>query len=295
MDFETFGDVRIVRPALEVEELIRRKARAHLFSRFAPGEYRGGAAVNELLRDQYQFYDGSLRNLIPRLASRGAVEFLLAQNDEAWRLLHGRGILDLKERERWKWIEPRFRRAIKIIVELMCMQGTFNKSPVRSPGEARTLMGAAISCAENIVALAQQSDTAHSVFPDHCVASVFDSGPYDFTVEIEGEYAGHDEAFTDRVVRDRNSRHRFVAFPQFDNHTATHQQYLDDAFRTSFGMSYGEVIFSVKGVIDHAEPSEDWMATPRDRGRTQWLQHYTGTPDRRESGGLQPETRFPGV
>ena len=106
-----------------------------------------------------------------------------------------------------------------------------------------------------MVDLAHQSDCVHSVFPHDCVARVFDSGPYDFTIDIEGAHIGYDRTFSDRVIRDRESRNQFVGFPQFDNHTATHQRYLDDAFSQSFGMSYGEFIAALISVINDCQPS----------------------------------------
>ena len=120
MGFEQFGDVQIFRPSYEAEDAIRRQARIHLFSRFTPGEYRGAEAANEIVQHQFRIYEHLLRPLIPKLASRGGAEILLFQYDEAWRLLHGKGILDLRERERWMWVEPRLKRALKFLVERIC-------------------------------------------------------------------------------------------------------------------------------------------------------------------------------
>jgi hypothetical protein len=77
----------------------------------------------------------------------------------------------------------------------------------------------------------------------------------DFEISVEGEYAGFNRAFRERIVRDRHSRDRFVGFPQFDYHTATHQKYLDASFSQSFGMSYGEFIAAIRAVIEDCQPS----------------------------------------
>jgi len=49
-----FGDVHIFRPSAEVEALIRRESRAHLLSRFSPGDYGGAAAANEIIQHQFR-------------------------------------------------------------------------------------------------------------------------------------------------------------------------------------------------------------------------------------------------
>jgi hypothetical protein len=252
--FEQFGDVRIFRPSHGTESFIRRRGRAHLFSRFSPGEYRGAEAANAVIQHQFKFYENLLQPMIPQLASRGAAEFLLFQYDEAWRLLHGNGILDLQERQRWASIEPIFKRAIKYLVELICLT-QFDAAAKPTLDQAVFAMETALVCAESMVDLGQQSDTAHAVFPDDCFVRVFDSGPLDFEIGVDGKYAGFDRALSERVKRDRNSRNRFVGSPQFDYHTATHQKYLDDPFNRSFGMSYGEFIYAIRAVIEGCQPS----------------------------------------
>jgi hypothetical protein len=252
--FEQFGDVRIFRPSHATESFIRRRARAHLFSRFYAGEYRGAEAANELIQHQFRFYENMLQPMVRQLACRGAVDFLLFQYDEAWRLIHGKGILDLNERHRWEVVEPWFKRAIKYLVELICLH-EFKPPADPSPDEARFAMESALVCAESMVDLAHESDLAHLVFRHDCVVRVFDSGPLDYRIKVEGEYAGFDRAFAERIRRDRESRDRFVGFPQFDYHTATHQKYLDAPFNRAFGMSYGEFIAAIRLVIEGCQPS----------------------------------------
>src|SRR5580704_12997188 len=107
MSFQKFGSVKIFRPSPEVEGFVNENARRNLFSRFAAGEYRGARLANEVIQHQMAFYDELLRPLIPRLVGGDGVSFLLYQFDEACRILHGDGILDLQERETWLWVEPR--------------------------------------------------------------------------------------------------------------------------------------------------------------------------------------------
>ena len=259
--FEQFGDVRIFRPSHGTESFIRRRGRTHLFSRFSPGEYRGAEAANAVIQHQFKFYESLLQPMIPQLASRSAAEFLLFQYDEAWRLIHGKGILDLHERKKWETVEPIFKRAIKYLVELICLN-EFNSPAKPTFDEALFAMESALVCAECMVDLAQQSDSAHLVFRNDCVVRIFESGLLDFEITVEGKYAGFDQALSARVIRDRQSRDRFVGFPQFDYHTPTHQKYLDAAFSESFGMSYGEFIAAIRAVIEGCQPSLHPRAFP---------------------------------
>src|SRR5689334_16746989 len=121
LNMERFGSVAVFRPSIDVELAIRKRARENLFSCFAPGDYSGESSANEVIRHQFGIYSVILEEVMPVLESRGAVDFLLCQYDQASRLLHGNGILDLRERERWRTVEPQFKRAIKYLMERICM------------------------------------------------------------------------------------------------------------------------------------------------------------------------------
>jgi hypothetical protein len=260
-NFFNFGDVQIFRPSHAAERAFRESAREHLLTRFSPGEYRGVEAANAVIQHHFTFYEKLLRPLISKLASPDAAEFLLFQYDEAARIFHSHGILDLRERETWMEIEPIFTRAIKYLVEAMCLEASTTR-PSIGREEAIMAMESALICAESMVGLSQASELVHSVFPDDCVARVFDTERPHLSIGVEGPHSGCDKAFSERVIRDRESRKQFVGFPQFDNHTATHQRYLDDAFRQSFGINYGEFIAAIIAVVDGCQPSLHPNALP---------------------------------
>jgi hypothetical protein len=262
MNIETYGGVQIFRPSFENEAVIRQRARSHLRARFSPGEYRGAEFANAVIQHQFQFYDQLLQAFIPKLVSREAAEFLLFQFDQATRILHGNGIQDENERSRWSYIEPCFKRAIKYLVELICIHSMNVNGVVKSKEEAVFTMGIALIAAENCVLLGQHSELVHSIFPKESVLVIFEDGPLDYEIRVEGRHDGYDNAFGERVARDRQARDQFVGFPQFDNHTATHQKYLDEAFTGSFGMSYGHFIACITSVIDGASPTPAPEACP---------------------------------
>jgi hypothetical protein len=256
--FERFGETDIFRPSSSVEHAIRQRAIEHLFARFSPGEYRGAAAANAVIQHQFTFYERLIKPVLPRLAVLDAVDFLLFQYDQANRILHGRDLLDLRERERWMWIEPIFKRAIKYLIELICIESAKSNRP--RPRVSRTdalfSMETAVICAENMVNLAQNSERVHSVTPDEALVRIFfGDRSLDYEITAEGTSSGFDRIFWERIRRDREYRDKVVGFPQFDNHTATHQEYLDDAFSSSFGMPYGDFIWAIRALIEGSRPS----------------------------------------
>jgi len=249
-----FGPSRIFRPSLELEISLRHAARQHLLARFPPGEYRGGKLANEIVQHQFGFYQEHLRPAIESLPNSVTLDFLLSQYDQSSQILHGTAISDPREREAWAWIEPVFRRAIKYIAELLCVD-SFSARRGLAGTRAVAALETAIVCAESMAHLAHESDLVHSIFPDNCTVAVRDDGPIHCNIAITGRHSGYDRAFQARVIRDRQSRDRFVPSPQFDNHTDTHARYLNTAFQQSFGISYAEFIAAIVLVINGAQPA----------------------------------------
>jgi hypothetical protein len=255
INFAQFGSRKIFRPAPEVEAWIRTGAEKHLRSRFQPGEYQGRDRANEVIKHQFQFYERLLNNALPSLLERGSVEFLLSQFDEASELLHGNGILDLAEREKWRRIEPFFKRGIKYLVERICLM-TANSWTPTEPRQSMLAINVAMVCAEVLSHMAQESDLVFSIFPEHGTASVLPPGQVvHCNIHVTGRHSEYAERFSARLRRDRQHRDKRVAWPPFAHHTETHQRYLDSVFQTEFGMTYGHFIHVITQTITNSHPS----------------------------------------
>lgn len=255
MNLNQFGEIRIFRPSTDVEDRIRQDARKHLLSTFFPGEYKGAKAVNEIVQHLFQFYQKRLIPLVGMLSCRDTVDFLLSQYDEASRILYGNGIADQKKREIWQLTEPNFRRAIKYLVELLCMNSIATRQNDPGPHTIQALE-VALVCAECMAHLAYESDLAHSVFPEDCLVLVSDQHPLHCKISIGGNHKGFDRLFQARVIRDRQSRGRHMANPQFDCDPSKHAQFLDESFRQSFGMTFRDFLQAIGAVIEEVSPAE---------------------------------------
>lgn len=256
MPFRTYGSARIFRPSRVAASTLHEEAKRRLLTRFMPGRYEGSQSVNAIIQELFQFYEHQLRLIARNIASRDAADFLLHQYDLATEILHGEGILDLRDRGEWLHIEPLFKRGIKYILELFCMaqNAGFPRIPKEAAVEAAEV---AIECAENAVHLAELSSRVHYIFPNACVAVVHEKkNPIPLSVEFIGKHAGHDQRFGARMARDRENRSKFVPLKgQFDIHTDKHAEFLDSSFSESFEMTYAEFIAGLYAIIDDALPA----------------------------------------
>ncbi len=79
----TFGGVRLYRPRIESDLLFRFDSQQHLHSRFSPRMYKGRDEINAIIHHQCEFCESRLRAIVPAIASRHLMEFVLHQYDLA--------------------------------------------------------------------------------------------------------------------------------------------------------------------------------------------------------------------
>ncbi len=255
MRLESFGKARIFRWSPEIEQGMRSAARDHLLKKFRTGEYRDPAIANAIIQHQFAFFADRLPALVPKFAGRSALEFVLNQYEESTEILHGRGIADPDQRARWTRIEGNFRRAMKYLAELICLQAP-SSEPETSRRDTFRPMDQALLCVEMLVDLAEMSHRVHGVFPEHSVATIHKfGGPIDWEVHVEGRYAGYDVTLMSRTERDRKHRHKFIKGHQFDIHTDRHAEVLDPAFESCYGWSYARFISALYRIIDGCQPA----------------------------------------
>jgi len=261
MSLLRFGTARILRPSPSVMTAIRGDAREHLFSSFSPGRYSGGPAVNAIIQHQFTFYDSRLREIVSLLASRDAAEFLLFQYDETYKVFRGFGLGDPSIRQGWIEIEGLYRRALKYIVELMCIKRPTGAVLIEK-SRAANAMETAIGLAEEAMHLGELSHRVFSLFPEAWTIWITNHyGEHDFDLRISGPHEMFDTSFFARVEVDRADRGSFTGKPQFDIDSTTHVKFLDPAFQRSFGMRYTDFIAVIHNTIEHSRPAPDSFPT----------------------------------
>jgi len=255
MNLLRLGPSLILRPSRSAIAAIRASARKHLFSSFSMGNYSDPRTVNAIIQHQFNFYDNKLRELIPNLASRHAVEFLLYQYDQAQSIFRGGKIDDEMLKQDWIEVEGLFRRAIKYMVELMCKCRP-GVAPRMSNQEAAFSTEICLALAEEALHLAEVSHRAFSLFPNDWTVWIHaQPSDHDFDLRIAGRHESFDVIFFDRVARDRAKRSQYLTGQQFDIHTRTHASFLDGAFTQSFGMSYQDFIAVISRTISQCHPA----------------------------------------
>lgn len=254
---ETFGGVRIYRPNLDTEWAVRHEAEAGLRHSFSAGLYSKRDDINAVLQKHFCFYDGMLKRLIPEIASRHLMEFVLTQYDLA-SAIHWKNerceIIDLDPRSRWKELGPNFRRAAKYIAECISMLAP-GEAPNAELNQVVELIDRSWICAEQMVYLSNLSTQTFAIFPDATTLEIRPEGDQEwFRLSIRD--AEKFEAHRERLERDTASRKEVI-----DEHKTLYDRerlsrLVDPAFKNEFGITLTDVLEFAFSVAKNADPHD---------------------------------------
>lgn len=260
MYLENIGGIEIFRPRISSELDIRKRAETHLRSKFSAGTYKNRDEINSIIQHQFKFFSNTLKELLPKVASRHFIEFLLYQYDHATEIesLYKKGSLNKSDETRWKDIEGRFRRAIKYMAER-----TIQLCPKENPqAEESSLLEIAEKvwiCSEEMVKFYMISDQTYSILPDQSTLEILPIG------EIQYYKHSIQKDFSDaqnRVNRDLHDRHRFVPEPSILFDLEEHQKTIGDPFKEKIGITYIEAISILRQLIQGANPPSEGFPIP---------------------------------
>ncbi len=260
MYFENYDGIKIFRPRSSANLHIRFEAEQNLRIKFKPGVYTTSDDINQILQHQFQFYETKLSQLLPQLASRDFLEFLLSQFNCSTEIenLFQEGRLSHEQGQRWKELEPTFRRAIKYMAECI-VQLQPDEEPSAKEEQLLSLGEEAWRCAEEMVQMYILSDQTHYLFHDDTIFTIFPPG--------EELYYSHEikKDFSDllkRSVSDVQNRSRFVPDPSFIFDLKRHDQILRNAFDELVGTSYLTAINFLHQIIQNCKPAPGGFPIP---------------------------------
>jgi hypothetical protein len=261
--FEVFGGVGVFRPGWEATITLRNEAESHFRAVFRPGVYEGGEAANRALKHHFAFYATRLRHILPAIASRDYIEFVLHQYEQSVVVndLDNGHRLTKQETEQWQTTGPKLRRALKYLAERTVLLWPPETASVSSD-HAQMLLQAemALLCAEQLVDLYMTSDKVFSLFPDETVLEVLPEGEF----EIFRTRCSHDftQDFLQRVHRDASHRSEYVPLNGLHQIPKLQDSYLANAFCNTIGLSYSDILAVLHVVIDQAQPPPTGFKIP---------------------------------
>lgn len=262
MHLRPIGGVQVHRPRIEAELEVRQRAEGALRSRYAAGQYTESKEINAILHSHFQFYDVSLKQEIPHLASRHFMEFVLHQYDLSCKIdkLFKNSSLKSDDHHFWCGMGYRWRRALKYLAECTCMLAATEESPAANLDDILGLTDRVMIYAEQLVQTATLSDQTYMLFPESTRLQIASEGSLDyFDLEVDPEIGSE---FQKRVHNDLNARGKFIAldYPLFAK--SIRAETLNEAFAQVFGLTYEECFTLLFSIMDNVVVADGGFPIP---------------------------------
>jgi hypothetical protein len=252
-NLERFGDIEIYRPRYSGEVNLRIESESHLRSKFLPGLYSDQKKINEILLHQFKFYSKKFEYVIPKLASRNLMEFVLFEFDQASAIegKYKHGQLSKKEAGRWKQLGSVFRRAAKYLAERIVLLQP-EEVPDAPEASITAMLDEIWIAAEEMVNLYLLSDQTFMVFPEDTTLEIYPEGSNDFgNLEVRQNCD-----IEELVRRDTVNRHSVIGSDTtFLLNLDVHEQIIGHVLKKTIGASYDEVVTLLALLIRDAEPA----------------------------------------
>lgn len=242
MNLEHIDGMPIFRPRHHSELAVRTDAERNLRSVFAPAIYADRDSVNRILQHQFAFYDSLLKSLLPQIASRHFMEFVLTQYDQSVELhvKHSKLLLSTEASSRWAALGPQFRRAAKYLAEATCMLAP-SEAPEASEESLLDLTDRCWICCEELVRLSSLSTQTFAVFPDDTLLEIRPEGELDYLI-LQLRNPDKYEPFAARVRMDTASRKNFVDETDLVYNRSRIASILDGPFKADCGFSMTDAL-----------------------------------------------------
>jgi hypothetical protein len=251
--YEKFGGVDVFRPGWTATIALRNEAEEHFRARFKPGTYVGRDAINKILQHHFSFYAGKLSSILPYIASRDYLEFVLFQYDKSAEVDRIAKAGRLSEQQEFQWTRtgPALRRALKYQAERVVMLSPDSSARAQNPKTMLLNAEQALICAEQLTELYIQSDKVFSIYPDAASLEVLPEGELEmFRCRCEND---HSEDMVLRIRRDMKHRTDFMPVLPPQMTLEGQDEFLADAFRQTIGITLNESLGVIRAVVDHAQ------------------------------------------
>ncbi|MCL6755024.1 hypothetical protein KBT16_30250 [Nostoc sp. CCCryo 231-06] len=255
INFERFGDIEIYRPRHSSELKLRIESEAHLRSAFSYGIYSEQEKINKILLHQFGFYSKKFEEIIPKLASRHFIEFVLFQFDQASDIeeKYKHGQLSDSEAFRWRDLGPKFRRSVKYLTERIVLLQP-DEAPDTPKESLISLVDEIWIAAEEMVNHYLVSDQTFMVFADYTTLEIYPEGSFDLWSLDVHKNCDIQEA----VRRDTENRRSVIGtYVSFLSDIGTHNQIIGNALKETIGVSYDEAISLLAIVIRDSIPAPE--------------------------------------
>lgn len=259
LNFENFADIQIYRPRFSSELKLRLESEFYLRSKFDTGVYTEPKEINQILLHQFEFYSQKLNEIIPKLASRSLIEFVLSEYDKASNIeqKYKHGGFKQEEIDRWKEFGSKFRRAAKYLCERVVLLQP-DKPVETSKDNLMDLLDEIWISAEEMVFLYIQSDRTFMVFPNESILEIYPKQEEDFVRSFWSLDVNFKIDLPEIIRQDTVNRSSIIGDSnEFITNISWQDSIIADSLKEAIAVSFDEAISLLILIIENSQPVPD--------------------------------------
>lgn len=255
MRLQEIAGISIYRPRPESERKFRSVAETHLREKFSPGTYTDYAQMDAIIKWQVELFGKRFDDLIPKIASRSFMDFLMFQYEQS-------GVLDEMEKSgalsgtalvRWHDLGRTFKRTIKYVAERTTMLAPIVE-PTPGTVERLDLLDEIFIYAEELVGYCILSDQTR-LFPN--TTQMLIQEPGEPTVLDHEMTDTSFNSFDQRIIAHRNLTETIYGDTPYHVNVQEHSTHLGEAFESHLGVSYLEALAIISNLLKLARPNSE--------------------------------------
>ena len=239
LNHEDFGEYRIYRPNILIEQEVRTFIEGELFKEYDSKVYTQYDEINEIMKKLLRLYSEILEDNIKKVASRDFMEFILTQYDITCRINRSKNLSD-KEQGKWNELGPILRRGLKFIAEKITMIDPREKPEIEDEAVIDSTISKVFIAAEEMARMYMQSDATYRVFKDETQLTLRKGNDTYWELKVNNEFIKQFPKYIqyDEILEDK----------QIDLNIKFINAELKEGFKEKFGKDLLEVLSIIRDV-----------------------------------------------
>lgn len=254
------GGVEIFRSSQAHEDKVYARIKAAVFKQFSPGEYTDREFIISVVNLMYKKYYEILDEYLPKIVPGDFARYLICEYERYGKVedVYKANGLSAKDEEFWVSYAGSARRAIKHLLELICISNLDESRIAPTLEEQEDAISMVFIAAEELVSLYLRSDR-YLVFHDELElrlnpdVHVYFDVPQDSSLKFDIRES----------VRDTP---KYVPSPTFLQDVQAHSKILDASFKETLGLSYIQTMQAIQWIINTFSEVHD----PEVSGEFEW-------------------------
>ena len=243
--------VNIFRPRDKFEDFVYQYVKDNVFEKFDSGTYTERKKIVQIVNFEFQIYYDLINHNLDKIQPLHFSQFLFQEYENYGRVeeLFKAGRLSAANEDFWQKYGGYARRAIKHLLELICIKGNFEKNIDHiSIAEQEKSISVMFIAAEEMISLYMRSHLYNAFYEE--IELVLDESQFIYFDVKQDAEVRYDVR---TIIRESD---RYIPSPSILRNRQFHNAILKDGFLETFGADYASILDGLQKLVIRLDDSQ---------------------------------------